>query len=96
MAMVGDNDYAYKKQTFLQKFLVRLLFTIFGLMILTSILVSTTFFAPVDADKMLPISLALLGVSCLFGCGVYSFASHTYSTQSKVDFSSVNFYLEEV
>ena len=91
--MVGDKDYNIQKQSFLQKFLVRVLGTLFVLMILTSVAVSTTFFAPVDADKMLPISLALLGVSCLFGCGVYSFAS--YSFNSKVDFSGVGFHLED-
>lgn len=46
----------------------------FFAMLVISVLISTEVFAQQENDKMVLISICMIGLSCLFGCGVYSFS----------------------
>jgi len=46
----------------------------FFAMLVISVLISTKVFAQQENDKMVLISICMIGLSCLFGCGVYSFS----------------------
>lgn len=54
---------------------VTILTAMFVCMLIISVLLSTPMFSPGDADKMVLISITMVGLTCLFGCGVYSYSS---------------------
>ena len=91
---VGNRGEHYKldqlvkvnpKKSWAQKIIMTILSLIFIGMLLISFMLSTTMFSRADSDKMVLISIPMVGLSCLFGCGVYSYSNHKdHNAQTKL------------
>lgn len=73
------------KKSWVQRIILAILSLTFVGMLLISFMLSTTMFSRADSDKMVLISIPMVGLSCLFGCGVYSYSNHKdHNAQTKL------------
>jgi hypothetical protein len=79
---IHGSDFDSPNRTRLEKFIIFILSFTFLTMLLVSVMLSTTMFSAEDSDKMVLISITMVGLSCIFGCGVYSYADYNKNATS--------------